>query len=633
MSEYRRRVANITEEDKDPEQKKAFETTESCVVIAGPGSGKTYLLTTKVAKLMFEEVIAPRGVACLTFSNLLMEQLKEDLRSLGVLGESRLFVGTVHSFCLKEVIHRYEHLYDEIDLPDPFRIASEKECIEAVQTALSNAGIDYEDRVDVNRFGQGWDDLVKYLSKYRRLNPYCQNSDFYDTRWEDLPGSYYLSQLNWDVLAQQYVHILRHSATPSVDFTEIEIIALKMIERYSLVREMLESRYPWFAIDEYQDLGYPFHRMITRLLSETGIQIFAIGDPDQCIYEELLGTSHRYIIKLAKQVASQEGSRPITLKHNYRCPPRFIRISERILGESKDYQSCEEGGICLCYQCQDFEEQQHLIFEAILPSLLSDSDEEFSLGDIAILHPWRGKPDGQGVNRLSQALDTLENGWEFTLDKDVVYDSSNSKVIGWLEQAARWCLYGWESGRPYFRDLVPFWMKLNTDPHSQSLTTSQFELKQALFNALWRLRRCKEDNKISFANWINSVREELSLESLLTSYELVAPDDVKEFKQITKDLEADGRLSGWPLSRFAKGPDRIQLTTLHSSKGTQFKAVVIAGFDKVGFFSSGLSEQDRRLAYVAITRAKRRLYLLFEGEPEILELLMENPPEGCYFKW
>ena len=59
--------------------------------------------------------------------------------------------------------------------------------------------------------------------------------------------------------------------------------------------------------------------------------------------------------------------------------------------------------------------------------------------------------------------------------------------------------------------------------------------------------------------------------------------------------------------------------------------VIIAGLDKLGYFLPGLSEQDRRLAYVAVTRAKQRLYLLFEGMPEVLKNLGENPPEGCYF--
>jgi DNA helicase-2/ATP-dependent DNA helicase PcrA len=408
-------------------------------------------------------------------------------------------------------------------------------------------------------------------------------------------------------------------------------MALRMVEQHQLVREVLEASYPWFAIDEYQDLGYPFHRMMTTLLTETDVQVFAIGDPDQCIYEELQGTSPRYILELAEQIRTQQGSSRIELLHNYRCAPRLIEVSERILGTPKPYRSSKTGGTCFCYPCQDFEEQQELILEGILPSLLDGCDEpDFPLGEIAILHPWRGKLDGEGVNRLSQALEDLENDWSFTLDKDVLYDSRRSKIIEWLERVAQWCMYGWETGEPYFRDLLPFWFRLNADPQSQLPVEDRFKLERDIFSVLWELRRCRVDEEIPFADWINTIRQELNLDCLLAGYRIAAPDDVSEFERIVEGIEG-GRLSSWPLSRFAKGPGRMQLTTLHSSKGTQFRAVIIAGLDKLGWFSAGLSEEDRRLAYVAVTRAKRRLYLLFEGMPEILEDLRKDPPEGCYF--
>ena len=79
MSEYLKRLADIY---KDREQRRAFNRNKSCVVKAGPGSGKTYLLTTKVARLLFEQVPAPQGVACLTYSNLLAGQLEEDFEEL-----------------------------------------------------------------------------------------------------------------------------------------------------------------------------------------------------------------------------------------------------------------------------------------------------------------------------------------------------------------------------------------------------------------------------------------------------------------------------------------------------------------------------------------------------------------------
>jgi len=633
MSEYLDRVAKI---QSDPEQWEAFNRpfepdgrSKSCVVIAGPGSGKTYLLTTEVARLLFEKIPAPRGVACLTYSNFLARQLEIDFRKLGVFSNPRLFVGTVHSFCLAEIIHPYQHLYEEIGnkLPQPFRIASKEQSEGAICLALFEQGIDYCASVDISKWGQGWQNLLGDLAKYRRRFSDYNKVVFENARWSRLGSDCVaiLRRIDWSRLARQYVETLLNSDKPAIDFTEIEILALRMVQQYDFVRTILLARYPWLVIDEYQDLGTPFHQMVSCLISSTELRIFAIGDPDQCIYEEMSGTQPEYIEKLANRILIRDHSERIKLNRNYRCAQRLIDMSEKVLGQERGYKALEDGGVCDCYQCVNEDEQRTRLFEHILPRLINaDDSSQLQPKDVAILHPWRRT----GVNVLSSQLDNFENRWPHVLDKDVDYDSRHSKVLMWLEQAAQWCLYGWCSGNPYFRDLLPFWVKLNTDPESQSLDESRFTLQLRLFEVLWKLREGKKP--FNFRNWFSLVRKNLNLQPLLATYEVVAPDDVGEFNRLTEALESE-RLSNWSLARFAKGPGRIQLTTFHSSKGTQFKAVVIMGIDKLEVLNPGLTEQNRRLAYVAVTRARKQLFILYEGQPQILTDLRDSYLEGCTF--
>jgi DNA helicase II / ATP-dependent DNA helicase PcrA len=632
MSEYLQRVADI---EADPDQRQAFNRPfegegKSCVVIAGPGSGKTYLLTAVVARLLFEKIPAPRGVACLTYSNFLVRQLEDDLKKLGVFGNPRLFIGTVHSFCLAEIIHPYKHLYEEVNskVPQPFRIASQQQSENAICSALLAQGIDYEEHVNIQRWGQDWQGVIRYLEKYRRQNPDYDNRAFQDPQWTSLDFACraVLQQVNWGQLAFQYVHDLLTNERPAIDFTEIEIIALKMVRQHDFVRTILLARYPWLVIDEYQDLGTLFHKMVRHLVSDTNMRIFAIGDPDQCIYEDLSGTKPEYIDQLSTQILMREESRKVILTRNYRNAQNLINISEKILGEARGYIAIVDGGTCNCYECADEDEQQELLFNAILPSLTDNPNGySISLQDIAILHPWRRS----GVNAISKKLDHFESRWPHTLDKDVDYDSSHSEIIGWLEQIARWNIYGWRDGDPYFRDLLPFWLRLNTDPHSQNLRTPHMELQLKLFTILWEIRQHAQVT--DFGNWLQLIEENLELGDLLSEYEIIAPDDVAEYNRLRENLEGD-RLSNWTLSRFAKGPGRIQLTTFHSSKGTQFEVVIIMGLGGLERLPPrGINRQRRRLAYVAMTRAKNRVFVLYEGQSQLLQGLRNDLPIGCNF--
>src|SRR5205814_3287504 len=115
-------LAAAAELRKNPEQWAAYESKNHCVVLAGPGSGKTKVLTVKLARLIAEDIAPPRGVACLTYNNECVKELTRRLARLGIRNSRNVFVGTVHSFCLKAVLLPYAEL-GGLGLPDPLKIA------------------------------------------------------------------------------------------------------------------------------------------------------------------------------------------------------------------------------------------------------------------------------------------------------------------------------------------------------------------------------------------------------------------------------------------------------------------------------------------------------------------------------
>ncbi|HIP70912.1 MAG TPA: ATP-dependent helicase, partial [Anaerolineae bacterium] len=330
MSEYWRRVKNIQADD---EQKIVFNDDISRVVIAGPGSGKTYLLTTKVAKLLHTRVVkAPHRIACLTYSNFLANQLSEDLQVLEVLDDERIFVGTVHSFCIGEVILPFQKLY-QLRVPTPLRIASWERMLEATTSALQKQNLK-PPGTNNGTEKRLLEDIARKLSNYRRLyweypQPISpENTAKIQQRYPNL---------DWAKFAEDYSTLLWETGQPSVDFVHLEIEALKAIQTYPLVQQSLANRFKWWVIDEYQDLGQPFHKMMLCLIQNTQIQVLAIGDPDQCIYEELQGSKPELIYELSQVIQEHGGVDEVTLKTNYRSTQQIIDLSEVMLEEERGY--------------------------------------------------------------------------------------------------------------------------------------------------------------------------------------------------------------------------------------------------------------------------------------------------------
>lgn len=303
MSSERALLQALAELKANPEQSAAVAETRHCIVLAGPGSGKTKTLTTAMARVLAQDVIEPRGVACITYNNECAIELETRLARLGVVPGDRAFIGTVHGFALSQVIGPYARCVP-IGLPANFRVATRLETRAAVEVAYRNV-INGTDNPH-----QRWEfasekrkrDVDRSRPEWLRRNP--ELAAFIET----------------------YEAELRRQGL--LDFDDMPLLAYRMIKENVWIREALRARFPVLFVDEYQDLGHALHELVLLLCFEGGTRLFAVGDADQSIYA-FAGANPELLASLTRRT----DVRTIKLRFNYRSGGKIIRASLGALGE------------------------------------------------------------------------------------------------------------------------------------------------------------------------------------------------------------------------------------------------------------------------------------------------------------
>ena len=243
-----RYLEKLSRLEKDEYQKAAFESLNNTVVLAGPGSGKTTVLTLKAIHLLNGIVPEPRGLACLTYSREAAREFTERLKELGLVGRNNIFLGTVHSFCLSEILGKFSDVYS-LSIPTPIKIISAKEKAKLFAEAKHNA----------------------------QCNSYLKIERMDCARMLSIAG---VSTITTDVdgdaelVADEYEKLLFRAGY--IDYETIIIESTKLLQEKPYVRECISAKYPWFLIDEYQDLGRPLHEMVLSLIDHTNIKFFAV---------------------------------------------------------------------------------------------------------------------------------------------------------------------------------------------------------------------------------------------------------------------------------------------------------------------------------------------------------------------
>lgn len=557
--------------EKNYGQKQAFESRGNCVILAGPGSGKTKTITLKVARLLDEEISLPQRVAFVTYSNGCVNELRDRLKKLGVGDDERAFVTTVHGFCLSELIVPFANLAG-LSLPDPLVIVSETQRQQIFSDAvLAVRGRRYAE------FG-----LEARCSSLRMSTP-------------DRSADEWLSNSSEE---RRIVDALEAGlrAAGGIDFDGMILAGLGLVETHPWVGEVIKAKYPILVVDEYQDLGVPLHRMVVTLMEVVGVRVIAVGDPDQSIY----GFTGAHP-ELLRDLSEMKGVQKVNLKTNYRCAPAIASASRSVLGDSPSALAANsEGNIGFHPVPPDLDAQASFAVGRLVSSLLS-ANPGWKLGDIAFLY--RSVNEGAAIANAADAL----NIPYFRADRGSLI--KRSRLTDWMIEVARWCISdlcradvtisGLSKALLRIAGISPF------DPAGHDL---QLKLVDFLFKArkpsmrldIWLKGMVKLFLRDVFASNPALIDEKNGVDSMIAQ---------------SKEGEPLGYFTVETLAMQGRDPNRLFLTTLHSAKGLEFNAVVIPGMDDRTFphynASPGDIAEARRLFYVGLTRAKSDVHLLY----------------------
>lgn len=568
-STYQAAVARL-----NSNQRNALEESGNTVLLAGPGSGKTATLVLKIARLL-DQIPAPRGLACLTYGNEAAREFEKRLDDLGIGRGGRLFTGTVHSFCLTNVLRPFAgRLPSRMAQIAQHEVASDDDTAWAREKGLALARVNEP---------EGW--WATKISAYRRI--VCvdgrRRKDFDDDR---LP-----------LIADGYEKALRERQ--KIDFDDIVLAALRLIEEDAHVRRVLAAKYPWLVVDEYQDLGLALHQIVVTMMEKAGVHVFAVGDPDQSIYG-FTGARPEFLDNLAQR----DDVRAIRLKLNYRCLQRIIDASLHILQptEEREFTAAQneeesKGEIMFHRSPRGLSEQATTVVDRIRTLIA----EQVAPGDIGILATrW------QDLRDFEQLLGSEQI--PYRIAKTKTYKAT--PLTMWIEGMVAWCAGGWRMGTPRLADLYGTWERIC----SALLGVSSNERNLGRRIELHSTLRVHRDPQIEVGTWVKSVANVLRLYDLVTDVSAIPlriRHDVHELGVMLRTLSG----SRQPIAEFSGfSRDKVVLQSIHASKGLEYTAVFIPALEEGVLPKWGDDIREaRRLFYVALTRARHTVHLLWSG--------------------
>ena len=565
-------------------QKDAVKHDGNTVVLAGPGSGKTATLVIKVGHLLSGALASPLGLACITYNNDAVKEFRNRLSNFGIYSGRRLFLGTIHSFCLNCVLKPYAGLvYPRFNAG--VAVAGPKRA-ELILERILNRRIPTEK-------------ASYYLPKLTRLRrrKAC-SEDISDFEEHDL------------LVLDDYEKAL--AEIHLVDFEWMVTLALQLISENEWIRKLVASRFPWLIVDEYQDLGGPLHKMVTTLVDHAAVKVFVVGDPDQTIYD-FTGADPRYLIELSTRPDFES----IRLKFNYRSGRRLINASQAALSpeEPREYEPdperTDQGEVLFLKANDHLEDHAVKAVQAVQEIIQMGT----SLEKIALFYQRK-------TVLLEDLRFELDNaGIQYIAERDSKYPSC--PIIRWLQDLAAWALSAPFAREHLFEVFVRHYSGLLRSSGLIDPFSTPLDVRYRLYSAL--VTPTTED--ISLREWLIRIDSQLSLRSLMTvSGE--HSDDLEVFDELISLTESGKSLDGSRLLDFASDgrvKGKVVVTTFHSSKGRQFEFVVIPGLTE-GVLpiwvwnrreyrfeppSPRVLGETRRLFYVGFTRARKGVYLVY----------------------
>lgn len=589
-----------------------------CLVIAGAGSGKTKVLTTRIAYLL-EQGISDTNILAITFTNKAAKEMRERLNVL--VPNNRVFVGTFHSFGLKIIRENVE----ELGMNKNFTILDSDDVLSLIKKIMKERGID-----------------PKEVSPYfvRSKISFIKNEFLSDAEIDKFFNTY--AEKKVVEIYHEYIKILKKNN--SVDFDDLLKLPVELFKKNSSVLEHYQEHYKYILIDEYQDTNEVQYKL-SRMLASKYKNIFVVGDPSQSIYG-FRGANFRNILDFEKNFP---GTKVVMLEQNYRSTKNILDAANSVIKNNKErkdldlYSTLGDGVKVKYMRSYDEKHEIALIVDEIKKLL----NEGYTYQDIAIFYR---------TNAQSRNVEEVLLKHSFPYKVVGSYYFYNRKEIKDLLCYLR--LINNTSDDVSLRRVINTPKRgignksiENLEKEAESLNISMFDAitsgKELEFKNLI-LELQKDALNLSLTELIDDVldksglKKELEQEKNLDSE--LRLENLMEFKSITASYEA--RTGSVNLNDFLEeisliadisehqdDDNVITLMTLHSAKGLEFPVVFIIGMEE-GIFphqnaflegDSGI-EEERRLCYVGFTRAKERLYLTNAKKRMLYGKTNANPP-------
>ncbi|HHW06042.1 MAG TPA: DNA helicase PcrA [Clostridia bacterium] len=617
----------------NPRQQEAVRTTEGpLLVLAGAGSGKTRVLTHRIAYLLAEKGVDPARILAITFTNKAAQEMKERLSRLVGADLRYMWVSTFHAACVRILrkdisVLGYQPNFVIYDADDQLTLV--KRCM---------AELNLDDRKFPPR------SILNVISN-------AKNMLWDPERFFDLAGNFF--EVKGAEVYRLYQKRLKE--LNALDFDDLLMLTVQLFRQHPEVLRYYQHKFQYILVDEYQDTNHAQY-ILVKLLAEEHRNICVVGDPDQSIYG-WRGANMQNILDFEDDYPD---ARVVKLEQNYRSTQVILDAANAVIANNtgrkpKNLWTDKEGGALIAvFQGENEHHEAHFVAGEIYRQR---QEKRRAYRDFAVLYR---------TNAQSRVLEEtfLKNGIPYEIFGGIkFYERKEIKdILAYLRVLANPA-----DALSLARIInVPkrgigegTWLKLEDYARQQGLTVLEAVMQAkeipglgsragavANFGAMMMGFREKVD-RISVTDLTELVlRETGYLEELKRENTEEAQgrlENLQEFLSVTHDYDKyseEKTLEGFlaqislvtDLDNLSEEKDRVVLMTLHTAKGLEFPVVFITGMEE-GVFPHSRSmleveelEEERRLCYVGMTRAQEELYLTRAWQRTLYGNTVYNPP-------
>ena len=602
-------------------QAEAVQTTEGpLLIMAGAGSGKTRVLTHRIAYLIDEKMVNPWNILAITFTNKAAREMRERAEKLKTEAQDCL-IATFHSMCVRILRREADH----IGYNRNFTIVDPGEQRTLMKRILKNLNLDpkkWNERAILGTISNAKNDLIDEVA------------------YANLAGDMYT-----EIVAKCYTAYQKElRQSEAMDFDDLIMLTLRLFDQNPDVLTYYQQRYQYIHVDEYQDTNHAQYQLV-KLLASRFKNICVVGDADQSIYG-WRGADMQNILDFEKDYPE---AKVVLLEENYRSTKTILQAANEVIRNNRNrrpknlWTQNEDGEEIVYYRAND--EQDEALFVARTIDQLSR--ESYSHKDFAVLYRTNAQSRTVEEALLKANIPyTMVGGTKFYSRKEI------RDIIAYLNLIAN----------P--SDNISYERVVNepkrgvgpgtVDKIRNFAASQEISLLDASANIMLSPVKGKTAQAVyEFANLILDLRDRLDDYSVTELVELVLKktgysaalaaqatlesqariENIEEFLSVTKNFDENpdnpADESGLDkLSRFLNDlaliadtddgdteSSEVTLMTLHAAKGLEFPVVFLVGMEENVFPLSRASEdedeleEERRLAYVGITRAEKILYL------------------------